>query len=102
MNIQDVGFSHSKAITFIKELPNSSLIISGGMDGKVIIRNGYDGTYLTEYVSESDLSCGDINPSGSLLVVGTTKVKLLIHSSFAILNRDQSKCLILRIETLFV
>lgn len=43
VNIQDVGFSHSKAVTFIRELSNSSLIISGGMDGKIIIWNGYEG-----------------------------------------------------------
>ena len=45
VNIQDVGFSHSKAVTFIRELPNSSLIVSGGLDGKIIIWNGYEGFY---------------------------------------------------------
>jgi len=85
VNIENVGFSHSKAVTFIKELPNSSLIVSGGMDGKIIVWNGYDGSYINEYVSESDLTCGDINPAGSLLVVGSTKgaVKL-----FDITNRS--------------
>ena len=43
------------------------------MDGKIIVWNGYEGTYITEYISESDLSCGDVNPAGSMLVVGTSK-----------------------------
>lgn len=55
------------------------------MDGKIIVWNGYDGSYINEYVSESDLTCGDINSTGSLLVVGSTKgaVKL-----FDITNRS--------------
>ena len=70
--VQDITTSHSAGVTFLKEIPNSTYLISAGLDGKVQIWDGFESRLLGNFVSDSDLTCGDLSPDTKLLVVGTT------------------------------
>jgi len=71
--VEEVGTSHSKGVTFLKEIPKTSYLISAGLDGKVLVWNGFEGKIIGQYISESDITCGDISPDGKILVLGTTQ-----------------------------
>ncbi len=75
-----IGPYHRKGIILIKEIENTSLVITVSLGGRVILWSGKQRRQVGYFDAEGDITSADINSKSNVLAIGTSDGLIQFYS----------------------